>query len=103
MSTTARVPLSAHKFAAYQRVGFIHATPWVPHFDMTMVSVSPADRAAGHPMVGGWIAKNPEVNDDMWYIAPEFFAKHYEERRCSRGCWPPKPGTCPACDAMVAA
>jgi hypothetical protein len=70
--------LSSVEWAEYQRVGKLEARPWTPDFDMTMVSVSAADRAAGHPKTGGMIAKRNGVTDDMWYINPEFFAENYQ-------------------------
>jgi hypothetical protein len=67
------------KWRLYERTGFLEARPWAPEFDMTMVSVSAADRAAGHPKAGGMIARRNGITDDMWYIAPEFFAENYRQ------------------------
>lgn len=62
----------------YRKTGLIGAVPWSDGTDMDRVSLSPADRDAGHPMFGGMIAWSPANPDDRWYIAPEYFAKNYE-------------------------
>lgn len=62
----------------YQRKGLIAAEPWTPETSMERVSLSPADRDAGHPKVGGMIAQNPANPADRWYIAPDYFTSHYE-------------------------
>lgn len=62
----------------YQRKDQIDARPYVPGEDLSHVSVSPADRLRS-TLDGGFIARNPDNFGDLWYIAPEYFAKHYED------------------------
>ena len=52
-------------------------TPWTPEIDMTGVSVSDADKAAGSPKPGDWIARNPQNHDDKWLVAADFYAQNY--------------------------
>ena len=59
----------------YQRVGTIEARPYVEGEDLTKMSVSPCDRPV--TAKGGMVGRNPDNHWDQWYIAPEFFAKHY--------------------------
>lgn len=73
-------------WATYARVGQIEARPWTAEdeYDFvkrksTRISISPADRETGavHGLHGGMVARNPDNHEDQWYIAAEFFAKHY--------------------------
>ncbi len=59
----------------HKRKGLSEMTPWTPEFDMTIVSVSEADKLNGSPKAGDWIARNPKNHDDKWLVA----AKYYEE------------------------
>lgn len=52
-------------------------TPWTPEIDMAGVSVSDADKAAGSPKPGDWIARNPQNHDDKWLVAADFYAQNY--------------------------
>lgn len=63
-------------FRTYPRLGHIDARPYVPGEDMARISVSPAD-SERNSLNGGMVARNPANHDDQWYIAPEYFAKHY--------------------------
>jgi len=63
-------------FKTYPRKGSIEARPYEPGELLHGVSVSPADMKRTS-LAGGMIARNPDNHDDQWYIAPEYFAKHY--------------------------
>jgi len=67
------------EYVIADRIGSIEVTPWTPETNMVRVSVSPADQDRPS-LLGGWIARNPENPDDRWYIAPEYFRKHYRMR-----------------------
>ena len=64
------------EWKSYRRVGWLVARPYVSGEDLSRVSVSTEDRARGS-LEGGMIARNPDNENDKWYIAPEFFATHY--------------------------
>lgn len=51
--------------------------PWTEGMDMTGVSISGADEAAGSPKPGDYIAQNPDNPADRWLIAAEFHAANY--------------------------
>jgi hypothetical protein len=70
------------EFKTYQRVGSIEARcatydDW-QRAEQLRISISPADRESGL-RTGGMIARNPANHVDQWYIAPDYFAKHYGE------------------------
>lgn len=74
----------------YRRAGEIEARHWdaedeyaFVNGDTGRISISPADRETGkvHGLHGGMVARNPDNHDDQWYIAPDFFAKHYKEKQ----------------------
>ena len=52
--------------------------PWTPDLDMSGVSVSEADVAAGSPKEGDMIAYNADNPDDRWLVAKAFFEANYE-------------------------
>jgi len=60
----------------YKRKGVVEAKPYDPTTpSLEGVSVSSVDK----PVRGGMICRNPYNSKDMWYVAPEFFQKHFEE------------------------
>jgi len=52
--------------------------PWIPGHDMTGVSVSDEDKAAGSPKKGDMIARNPKNHSDMWLVAKAYFDENLE-------------------------
>lgn len=66
------------QFRKYRRKAIAEIATWSPGFDMTRVSVSPADKDAGSPKDGDMIARNPENHDDKWLIAADYFAANFE-------------------------
>jgi hypothetical protein len=74
---------TSNQWATYQRLGSIEARPWTAEDEYNFVrgntgriSISPADRENG-VLVGGMVARNPTNHDDQWYVAPQYFSKHY--------------------------
>lgn len=64
-------------FQKYQRIGEIEARPYVRGDQATHdISISEADLKLP-TLVGGMVARNPDNHNDMWYIAADYFAKHY--------------------------
>jgi hypothetical protein len=52
--------------------------PFVEGETLESVSVSPEDAAAGSPMVGDMIARNPSNHADKWLIAKAYFYENFE-------------------------
>ena len=52
---------------------------WTPGYDMTGVSVSAVDRAAGSPKCGDMIARNPANHADRWLVAHQYFIEKFEK------------------------
>src|SRR4051812_24967499 len=83
---TAPPTVALEAFATYVRVGSIEARPWTEDderhwmlsniFERSWCSVSQPDSLLT-TRVGGMIARNPMDHTDNWYIAPDYFAKHY--------------------------
>jgi hypothetical protein len=93
-------PAQEGTWQKYKRLGEIEARPWTEadantYFalsrDTTLqISVSQADEltALKSPAVG-MVARNPVNHADQWYIAPDYFAKHYAPAAIA----PPKEAT----------
>lgn len=65
-------------FKRYRRKAIADLRPYVPGEDMTGISVSEVDRAAGSPKAGDMIARNPLNEDDKWLVAKDYFAVNFE-------------------------
>jgi hypothetical protein len=65
------------EFTQYRRKQIAELADWHPGFDMTGVSVSIADRAAGSPKPGDKIARNPANHADRWLVAAEYFDANF--------------------------
>lgn len=65
-------------FTLYRRTGTTELRPYVEDEDLTGVSISPEDAAAGSPRVGDMIARNPANHDDKWLVSEQYFANNYE-------------------------
>lgn len=66
------------KFIKFRRKSISEMTPWVSGTDMTQISVSDVDKAAGSPKEGDMIARNPKNHEDMWLVAKEYFEDNLE-------------------------
>jgi hypothetical protein len=62
----------------YRRKQIAELADWSLDFDMTGVSVSDADKAAGSPKPGDKIARNPVNHADRWLVADDYFAANFE-------------------------
>ena len=65
-------------FKQYRRKQIAELADWTPSFDMTGVSVSEPDKAAGSPKEGDKIARNPVNHADQWLVAAAYFADNFE-------------------------
>lgn len=65
-------------FKQYCRSQIAELRPWQPDDDMTAISVSAPDRAAGSPKPGDMIARNPKNHADQWLVAAQYFADNFE-------------------------
>lgn len=65
-------------FKKYRRKGLSEMRPWKPGDDLTGVSISDADRAAGSPKPGDMIARNPSDHSDQWLVAKAYFDANLE-------------------------
>lgn len=52
---------------------------WTPDTNMSGVSISESDLAAGSPKEGDHIAENPNDPSDKWLVSKEFLAANYKE------------------------
>lgn len=66
------------EFKRYRRSQIAEMADWEPGFDMSGVSVSAADRAAGSPKTGDKIARNPKNHADRWLVAAAYAADNFE-------------------------
>lgn len=66
-------------FKQYRRTQIAEMTPWTADFDMSHVSISHPDEAAGSPKAGDMIARNPKNHADQWLVAAQYFADNFEE------------------------
>lgn len=61
----------------YRKKQLQEMVPYSPDFDMTLVSVSQADKENGSPKIGDMIATNPVNPNDKWLVAEKFFSDNY--------------------------
>jgi hypothetical protein len=66
------------EYKQYRRSSIAEMTPWNSDFDMSGVSVSAPDKAAGSPKDGDMIARNPKNHNDKWLVAAAYFADNFE-------------------------
>lgn len=66
------------EFTRYRRKQIAELRPYKPGEDLTGVSISAADRAAGSPRAGDMIARNPTNHADRWLVAAQYFADNFE-------------------------
>lgn len=66
------------QYKQYRRSQIAELADWTPDFDMTGVSISEPDRAAGSPKQGDKIARNPVNHADRWLVAAAYFAANFE-------------------------
>ena len=66
------------EFKKYRRKQIAELKPWTYEADMTNVSVSTVEKAAGSPKAGDMIARNPKNHDDQWLVSAAYFADNFE-------------------------
>jgi len=62
----------------YKKKHLQKMVPWTPNIDMTLVSVSAADKKLGCPKEGDMIASNAVDSEDRWLVEANFFKNNYE-------------------------
>lgn len=70
--------MSEGLFQSYRRRQYGELRPYVPGEDLTGVSISPVDAAAGSPKTGDMIARNPANHADQWLVAAQYFADNFD-------------------------
>jgi hypothetical protein len=65
-------------FTKYRRTQIAEMEPWVTGYDMTGVTMSESDKAAGSPKAGDMIARNPKNHADKWLVTAQYFADNFE-------------------------
>ena len=65
-------------YKLFKKKTLTEVTPYTPEFDMSLVSVSEADKLTGSPKEGDMIARNPNNPDDLRLIEANTFAETYE-------------------------
>jgi hypothetical protein len=69
--------MSESVFQTYKRNGVTEMRPFTSGETLSdRVSISPADREAGSPQEGDYIARNPANHDDQWLVSKAFFSKN---------------------------
>ena len=64
----------------YKRKGLSEMRPYVAGEDISGVSISEPDKAAGSPKEGDMIARNPTNHADQWLVAKKYFGDNLTER-----------------------
>lgn len=62
-------------FKKFSRKGITEMRPYILGEDLSNVSVSDEDNPEEDM---GMIARNPNNHEDKWYVAREYFEKHFE-------------------------
>jgi hypothetical protein len=65
-------------YRRYRRNNIAELRAYWPGENMTGISVSDADRAAGSPKSGDMIARNPDNHADQWLVAAAYFAANFD-------------------------
>ena len=62
----------------YRRSNLAELRPYVPGEALGTISISQADKDAGSPKLGDYIARNPDNHNDVWLVAAEYFAANFD-------------------------
>jgi hypothetical protein len=68
----------SESFTTYRRKATAELRPYVPGEQLSGISISAPDVAAGSPLPGDMIARNPANHDDQWLVAAAYFAANFE-------------------------
>lgn len=66
------------QFKKFRRVAIAEMRDYEPEEDLTGISISPEDTAAGSPKKGDMIARNPFNHRDQWLVSADYFSKNFE-------------------------
>ncbi len=69
--------MSTPAFAEYRRTSLAELRPYVPGEDLAHVSVGANCTAAGGPVAGDWIARDPYNHADQWIVLASYFDEHF--------------------------
>ena len=64
-------------FSRYRRRTIAELRPYLPGEDLSRVSVGDNCTAAGGPVNGDMIARDPFNHDDQWIVLASYFAEHF--------------------------
>lgn len=70
-----------NEFKQYRKKGISEMIPFKDFVgkDMSKISVSEPDKQlSNEEFEQGYIARNPDNHDDMWYVAKDYFDANYE-------------------------
>lgn len=70
--------MSGETFGRYRRKSIAELRPYVPGEDLAAVSVGDNCTAAGGPVAGDWIARDPSNHADQWIVLASYFNEHFE-------------------------
>ncbi len=69
-------------FKKYRRKGIAEMRQVLFSDDLSGVSISDPDRKlmreSPNVFAQGYIARNPDNHNDLWYVAKDYFDKHFE-------------------------
>lgn len=65
------------EFTQFRKKALAEMRPYEPGEDLTGVSISDEDKAAGSPKDGDMIARNPTNHADEWLVSQQFVADNY--------------------------
>ena len=75
------------EFRPYRRCQIVEMRPYVPGEALgELVSIAAADRDAGSPKPGDWIARNPVSHGDQWLVSAAYFAAAFEPMPAAHAC-----------------
>jgi hypothetical protein len=69
--------MTSPQYKKYLRSQIAELADWAPDFDMTGVSISAPDQAAGSPKEGDKVARNPANHEDRWLVSAAYFAANF--------------------------
>lgn len=73
------------EYQRHQRRQFGELRPYVEGEDLTGVSISDPDIAAGSPKPGDMIARNPKNHSDRWLVSAAYYAENFYPPRANAG------------------
>lgn len=65
-------------FQQYRRKQIAELRRYVEGEDLSGISISDVEKAAGSPKRGDMVARNPKNHADQWLVAAQYFADNFE-------------------------